>query len=448
MNKNNLILTSTSGMSREEWLEFRKPMNHVRKKIVEWLHKRLGLDDEIQAEDFFRSGKECFPLLKEFFASDEWKEFLFPCVGGSDLSTVMGLNPYKSIIELYFEKTGMKEVFDQDNAAMFWGRELEEQVCEKWQYWDGNVEGMIANFTAGNIIRRCRRLNAYVQNKNFPWLYVSLDRVINKTKDAKETITGEGSLEGKTISGYAADMWESGIPPMYVVQLQGQITVCEFSYGEMAILKDGRHYDVIPFDLHPGISEGVVRHSENFFKMVKAGIEQYILHLYCSDEEQKAVYYSEAERLAPEPDGSVAYENYLSQRYKDKDLGGITGNVIQLELARQYVYVNGRMKLLDEIKREASNKLKAAIGDFNKLDFGDDGTVTWKQDSRGVRSMRVNVKLPEGYVPDAFKPDPGATVEEKVLAHNKEERVEEKKEVEFKGKGRKKTIAEDSNRGE
>lgn len=468
MNRKNLILTSTVGMTREAWLEFRKPMTHVKKFIIEWLNVIPAPTPETNESFFDPKNKGTYPWLKELFSTDQWKGFQFPCLGASEVSTVMGLNPYKSIIELYYEKIGIKDVFDQDNAAMFWGRELEEQVCEKWQYWDGNVEGMIANFSAKNIVRRCRRINSYAQNKAFPWLFVSLDRVINKTKTDKE-VFDEGSLEGKTISGYAADMWEGGIPPMYVAQLQTQILVFDFGFGEIAILKDGRHFDVIPFDKHEGICESVKRQSKSFFDKVKVGIENYLLYLYCPDEDQKALHYAECERLAPEPDGSVAYEKYLSGAYKDRNIGGIPGGSVELELARQYVFCNGKLKDFEEIKREASNKLKGFLGDHNKIDLGEDGTVTWKEASNGVRSMRVNVKMSDGWVPEAFKPDPGPTVEAKVLDHNKkeafvsrEEGAKQRKkkqkdnfpapEVPFEtpkgGKRSRKAVSEDANRGE
>lgn len=430
MNKKNLILTSTVGMTRDQWLNFRKPLSHVRKFIVELFNtSRMSDTGKMTEEQFFRNEDRHFlhAALNVIFASPEWKEYQFPCLGASEVATVMGLNPYKSIIELYFEKIGIKEIFDQDNAAMFWGRELEEQVADKWQYWSGNIEEMIANFTSKTVIRKCRRINSYCQNKKFPWLFVSLDRIINKEKNGIETVNDEGSLECKTISGYAADMWEGGIPPMYVVQLQTQITVFEFLFGEIATLKDGRYFEVIPFDKHEAISESILRQSETFFNMVKKGIENFLLYSTCSNEEERKNYYAECERLAPEPDGSVAYEKYLSGAYKDRNIGGIPGTVVELELARQYVFCNGKMKAFEEIKREASNKLKGFIKDHNKVDFGEDGTVSWKEDSRGIRSMRVNVKLPDGWTPEAFKPDPGETVESKVLAHNKAEKASEDK---------------------
>lgn len=425
MNKQNLILTSTTKMSRSEWLEFRQPMNHVRKFIADnWVHIMKNSGEPIPSETKFweMDGPSIFFGLKKIFASNEWKEFIFPCIGGSEIAVLLALNPYQSIIELYYEKIGVVVKGDFDNPAMFWGRELEEQIAQKWCFWDGSAEGMIDNFTNGKVIRRCRRMNAYVQNKSFPWIFVSLDRIINKQYTGFEETVDEGALECKTIAGYAADMWEAGIPPMYVAQLQTQIMVFEFLFGEIAILRDGRHMDVLPFDKHEGIQDRLLTRSKEFFDMCKAGIEFFLLHTYAQTQEDKDLYYSQLDAIAPEPDGSIAYENYLSERYKDKKFG-VIGTLVELEIARQYVWINGQIKDFDEKKRECANKLKDALREASKMEMPDgQGYISWSENKNGVRSVRVNVVLPPDYKPQSYKPAPEATVEAKILAAREKDR--------------------------
>lgn len=382
MNTKPLILTSTVGMSREDWLSFRKPITHVKE-----LFPNLK---------FVQSLKE-YETLQEFFAGEYWKQFFFPCIGGSEIASVKGLNPYKSVIELFYEKVGVKPTYDIDNVAMFWGRELEEQIAEKWQYWDGDPDTQIENYTKQNVIRRCRRLNAYVQNKKFPWIFISLDRVINKAAGKEE-----GSLECKTISGYAADMWENGIPPMYVAQLQTQLAVCGFDHGEIALLKDGRHFDVLPFDRSEGIINALVEASREFFELVKKGVALYALYLTCPDEAKRPYLLAEIDKLAPEPDGSPAYEKYLNTRYKDEGIE-LPGGLDELEAARDYMYYNRALKALEEEKTLASNKLKAFMKEANRIDFNENGYVSWKENAKGTRSISVKVKGHEDHIPESVK---------------------------------------------
>jgi putative phage-type endonuclease len=367
----NLILTPVANMSRGEWLAFRQPVTHVAKFVDE------------QAGD----QKLTYDLVSEILNSNAWHQFMFPCLGASETATVMGLNQYKSVVELFYEKCGLIKVPDFDNVAMFWGRELEEQIAEKWQYWDGSAETMIDNFKAGKIIRKCRRNQHYIQNKSFPWLFVSLDRIINKSKDG----TGnEGCLECKTISGYSADQWESGFPPQYVVQVQTQIGVCELEFGEMGILKDGRYMDVLPFDRHEDIISNIVQKSKVFFDNVKAATAHYVLSLY-GNEEQKKKHLALIDNFCPDADGSVSYENYMKDRFKDKG-GEILGNDEMMKIAKDLIAYKATIDDWENKERLAKNQLKTFMGEASKIDFGVKGFVSWKADSRGIRKLIVKIK--------------------------------------------------------
>jgi hypothetical protein len=110
MNTKNLIFISTKDMTREQWLDFREPMTHVRKHIQKFMNLPTG-----------RSQKT-FEELKNFFAGDAWQSFDFPCVGSSEAASVIGLNPYQSVIELYFEKVGIKPTYREDNIKHVLGQ--------------------------------------------------------------------------------------------------------------------------------------------------------------------------------------------------------------------------------------------------------------------------------------------------------------------------------------
>lgn len=393
MNTKNLIMTPTGGMNREQWLQFRQPLNHVRKRLVEIFRSTTGLPSsvEISEERFFNPSENTVAVLQQLFTTQEWKDFIFPCIGASEIASIIGLNPYKSVIELYYEKVGIKEAYFEDNAAMFWGRTLEETIAEQWQYWEGSPESVIENCNQKKVVRKCRKINFYVQNKATPWLFVSLDRVINKHLSFEE-----GSLECKTISGYAADMWENGIPPMYVCQLQAQLLTFQFAYGEMAILRDGRGFNVYPFDMHPEICERLKNESFKFFQMVKAGIEQYLLYKVSGEQQ----YLANVDNFSPEPDGSTAYESYLKQAYTEQGYEKL-GGAVEVHLAKAYKFFDSQVKQIEDKQRECSNKLKAYMQDAAVIDLGNEGKVSWKANTKGVRTFRVNVTAEEG-----FKPNP------------------------------------------
>jgi predicted phage-related endonuclease len=149
---------------------------------------------------------------------------------------------------------------------MFLGKEQEEFIATLWEFWDPNdpsQEIMIQNYRDGRQIRRCKRVNAYATNTKWPWLFVSLDREINKIGQL-----GNGALELKTIGGYSADKWESGIPPGHIVQVNIQMLVCEYEFGEMAILKDNRDFMVYPFEINRSICDSVLEKTHDFWERV------------------------------------------------------------------------------------------------------------------------------------------------------------------------------------
>ena len=50
-------------------------------------------------------------------------------IGGSDAGTLLGLNPHKTAVELWLEKTGRMPIDNTDNPAQEWGRRLEAVVA-------------------------------------------------------------------------------------------------------------------------------------------------------------------------------------------------------------------------------------------------------------------------------------------------------------------------------
>jgi predicted phage-related endonuclease len=321
---------------------------------------------------------------------DQWYDFRTNGIGASEVAVVMGLSQYKSSIELFYEKIGQRPINKEETAPQFWGTELESCVAEKWQYWDPespDQDTMIKNYRAENIIRKCERVNAYISNPAIPHLFVSLDRRIHKKGDR-----GEGALEVKTISGFAANQWESGIPPMYVVQLQTQLMVCDFNYGELAILKDGRWMEVLPFEKNENIQESINEMTKRFWDLVteaKPYVELKRQEEEAGNLDMAEFYQSKIDELAPAPDNSLAYENYLKEKYKSGGGGLIKGEMVHYDIAKQYQSTQEHISKLEEVKTECGNKLKAVMGDFDILDFAVLGKVTWKKNAKDIRVFKV-----------------------------------------------------------
>src|SRR3954468_20704496 len=68
---------------------------------------------------------------------DDWLQVRKGGIGSSDAATACGLNPYKSALELWMEKTqrdaGLPKVDPNDDASpMYWGTLLEHIVAAQY----------------------------------------------------------------------------------------------------------------------------------------------------------------------------------------------------------------------------------------------------------------------------------------------------------------------------
>jgi len=327
-------------------------------------------------------------------SNKDWLHFRTKGIGASDVPSILGFSEYESPMAKFDEKISLNPKRKFENLAMFLGKKAETLNAEMWEYWDGSVEGMMANYYSGNKIRRCRKINAYVQNPKFPWLFVSLDRIINKHV-YKGKQFGEGALELKNLSSYEEAKWEGGIPLKHVLQVQTQMTVCEFDYGELGVKLDDRNYTVYPFERNKSISEQIIDQTHDFWfnRVVPARKIQTQIFNAKQNFNQRLVEDLEAQlqELEPEPTGDDCVSDFLSEKYKKGVSGLRKGTPEELEWAKIHSQKKEEMKALEKNVREVENFLKNSMKEFEVLDFGKDGKVHWTNTKTG-RMFRNLIK--------------------------------------------------------
>lgn len=314
---------------------------------------------------------------------EDWLAFRFNGVGASEVGTVLGLDDYKSSIELFYEKIGDVNRPSFENMAMFIGKEQEDFIAKLWTYWDGSEESTIENWRKNTPVRKCQRVRAYVRNPDYPWLFVSLDRKINKTD-----FHGEGSLELKTIGGFEMNKWEFDIPPKYVAQVNTQMLVPEFAFGELALFQDGRRFQVYPFEPSVNICNQIVTVTQDFWKRVTEA-KKFVAEKYVAiaqyNQRRVDECNQEIDRLAPEPDGTVAYAEFMKDKYLDPKFNERQGSEDELSWARQAISLKNQVEGLARDARLYENRLKNGMKDHEILDFGPAGRVYWMESKAGRR---------------------------------------------------------------
>jgi predicted phage-related endonuclease len=58
----------------------------------------------------------------------EWLRERKNYLGGTDLAAICGLNPYRTALDVYLDKTS-EDIAYETNSAMHWGTLLEDVIC-------------------------------------------------------------------------------------------------------------------------------------------------------------------------------------------------------------------------------------------------------------------------------------------------------------------------------
>lgn len=158
----------------------------------------------------------------------DWLENRKNGIGGSEISAVVGLNPYMSNIDLWERKTGRKEAEDiSEKSYVKYGTQAEPHLRELFkldfpQYKVDYVEN-----------------NSFVNDK-YPWAKASLDGWLEERitiDDSTEVVVRKGILEIKTteiLNSTSREKWKNQIPQNYYCQVLFYMAVLE---ADFAILK-------------------------------------------------------------------------------------------------------------------------------------------------------------------------------------------------------------------
>lgn len=332
----------------------------------------------------------------------QWHSFRSRGLGGSEIASVLGIDPYRCSLELFHQKLSLAPK-RESNQQMHWGNALEDTVADAWKYWNGTEAGWLENRKAGTKVRKCRRMRGYVTRKEYPHLFFSPDRVIpanqfgyNKEGDWFWFGKTGGYLECKTIDKWAYSKLDYEIPVHYTAQVQAGMLMLGCSYGELAILIGGNEFKVFPlYRDEDWIAEIVERTREFWDKVEKARRE--LERSYESGETNLARLREDVEQFEPKPSETemAAYCSYIGIAYQEEGEGMAEGEPWQLAAVKRHKAWNTALK---ETKGEGDKKKAELIRMIQAtgcegIDFGNLGKCTYKPDVNGVWRLNNTIKL-------------------------------------------------------
>lgn len=280
----------------------------------------------------------------------EWLTLRKTGIGGSDAGTVCGLNPYGSLIKLFYDKTG-KEVEEQDNEAMRQGADLEDYVAQRFMEATG---------------LKARRSNYLYRSVEHPFMIADVDRLV---------VGEDAGLECKTASAYNADKWKDGkIPLHYAMQCYHYMAVTGRRAWYLAAVILGKEFVYHKLEWDDDVVRRLVEAEKDFW-------EKYVM----------------AGRM-PEPDGSKMCGEALNRYFCMVETGS------SIELVGFDEKLDRRMEILAQIEKLQceQSRIEQEIKMFmkeNEKAFSERYRISWSN----VKSFRLDTKLFKQENPQLYK---------------------------------------------
>ena len=209
----------------------------------------------------------------------EWLKWRTMGIGGSDVSVIAGVNPYRSVFQLWKEKTGQEEPEEKDSEYTHFGSLLEPVIKKEFTRRTG---------------LKIRNRYAILQSEEYPFMLADLDGIIYENH--KMCI-----FEAKTASAYKKEIWEQGVPLEYLYQIQHYMAVTGAEKTYIAALVGGNHFLYHEVCRDEAMIQDIVQMEKDFWEN----------HVLTGKE--------------PQADGSKATAEYLEEAY-----GTSNGKIVEL----------------------------------------------------------------------------------------------------------------------
>jgi putative phage-type endonuclease len=189
-------------------------------------------------------------------------------IGGSDAASIVGLNPYRSNIDLYRIKTGQIQPEDiSDKPYVKYGTEAEQYLRELFKLDYPEYEVFYEE-------------NNMFLNDRYPWAHASLDGWLRD----KQGRMGIWECKTTNITNSTQTLkWKNRIPDNYYIQVLHYLMVTEF---EFVILKAQLKFDY---------GEDVYLQTKHY-KIERADVEEDIKYL---EHEEKKFWKNVTEHIQP-----------------------------------------------------------------------------------------------------------------------------------------------------
>ncbi|MGL4569343.1 MAG: lambda-exonuclease family protein [Fusobacteriaceae bacterium] len=277
---------------------------------------------------------------------DEWKEFRKLGVGGSDVGALLGINKYRSAVDVWADK--IQGSFFEGNRFTYWGHKLERIVAEEFS-------AKHEEFSVSELDKTLKR----------GYALANIDRLL---------FDGEkyGVLECKTTSAFNSSEWNGEtIPESYYAQVMHYLAVTGLDYAWIACLIGGQDYREFCIERNEDECQYILDQCEHFWK-------NYV-----------------EPQVPPPADGSDAYSEY--QKSKIDKLEDEMVELEEDETVGRYDELKIEIKKLEnELELYKQQWIDKMIAEgANKAKIGSHKITTMVQQRETLDKKKLKAEIPD-----------------------------------------------------
>lgn len=210
---------------------------------------------------------------------DEWLKERTKGIGGSDVATILGLNPYKTPLQLWEEKAGRSSGSAAGESA----------------YWGTVLEGVVAKEFSQRTGMKVQKVNYMLSKGEDGWMLGNIDRAVvnpaiagrvsvlkpEKVEECGRLLSTDIGLECKTASVYMSEHWgdsqeaeilagkivtEHKIPLYYETQIQWYMAVTGIETFYVAVLIGGQDFRMYEVKRDQDVIDAIVSKCRDFWE--------------------------------------------------------------------------------------------------------------------------------------------------------------------------------------
>lgn len=172
-------------------------------------------------------------------------------IGNLDAAAALGLDPFKSEVRLWMEKTGRQDLLHpvplEDEGRAYWSRLLEPIVAAHYTRRTG---------------RQVRRITTTLRHPNHPWMFAQIAREVVDSPEVQ-------LLECLCVGINAAPLWTQGIPEHVRLRVLHLLAVTGMRAADVVVLLGGQDLQIYRIEREEAEIARLIKKERAFWRGVE-----------------------------------------------------------------------------------------------------------------------------------------------------------------------------------